>query len=110
MTSPIINLQPLPAVPKPTVVKKMPVRHRPVESSKVHSLPQKAEPEKVTRPKIRKVEQSPAEAMEALLKRHKTLPKHLARTAGRAHLLSRMVELESQKVRWHQKLLATFSS
>jgi len=109
--SPIINLQSsaLPT-PTPAVHKKQPSAKRlPIASSKVHKLAQKDQQKQAVRPVKRQVEVS--EAMSSMLERRNALPKHLARAAGRAHLLSQVLQAETPpKLRWHQRILSGLTS
>lgn len=104
--SPIINLQPIVAPTHKSLKKPSNIRRHPILSSKVHISTKINEYKMVKRPKSRQVEPSAAEVMDALMKRHNILPKHLARTAYRAHLLSDTLRKDSQKLRWHQKIFA----
>lgn len=108
-TSPIINMQSSSTV-NIAAKKKQITRHTPIAASKVHANSLKNKQKQVVRPVKPKVEASVGNAMDLMLNRHKTLPRHLARTAGRAHLLSQIVRPEPQKQRWHQRLFAGLTS
>lgn len=103
-TSPIINLQ---STTVATQAKNQPVTKRqPIASANLHANTQIAHRKKVVRPAAHQSKVLAVSAMSTLLERHNALPKHLARTAGRAHLLSQAVQSESQKLRWHQRVFA----
>ena len=104
--SPIINLQTVSAPVQPVLsqMASSDSRRRPIASSKVHASMQKVEAKKTKRPAVRQVAQPVAKEIESLLERQKDIPRHLARTAGRAHLLSEALNLETPKVRWYQRL------
>lgn len=108
-TSPIINMQSS-SVVKPVAKKKQVTRQTPIAASKVHANTLKNQQKHVIRPVKPKTEASVGHAMSSMLNRHKTLPRHLARTASRAHLLSQIVQPEPQKQRWHQRIFAGLTS
>lgn len=102
--SPIINLQSVsPSTQVIAGYESNKPRRQPISSTKVHTHTQKIERKKIRRPAIKRAPLPVAQAMESLLERHNDLPRHLARTAGRAHLLSQALNLENQKVRWYQR-------
>jgi hypothetical protein len=98
--SPIINMQPV-LINDFTIT-----RHQPISSTKVHAIKQVVAHKKTPRPTVRQIEVPISDAMNSLIKRHNDLPKHLARTAGRAHLLEQALKKESQKSGWHRRILA----
>ncbi len=103
--APIINKQSHAARPVQANLK-----HQPIASAKVHMSVQKKSATPKARPATRHVKPLVVHDMTQLLARHNAMPRHLARAASRAHLLSQLVQPEPKKPRWHQRVFAGLMS
>ena len=96
-----------PIINSPPKIHPSTVRRGALKSSSLHASPQVPQ---LAQARAHNRKAFVASDMEKMLKRHSTLPRHLARTAGRAQLLSSALSSETYNISWRQKFISKFTN